>query len=250
MPYAKLLRRLISDTNYTNAEILRKCEEENVHIDKTYFSKIINGRVEPPDETKSRAIAKVIGVDERKLIIEGYIDKAPNEIKEAFEDMSLMQNLSAIKYMELIDKSKLHELEKYLRNEPLFNMVIDILDNTNNYIKYLEEEVHVEKVGDKEEITIALANPIGIEIWDDAMSPKIEKGDRVTIEVIGENDYKSTDILLIKTKKNPEVRIRNVININSTRQIQGYNPECGIEICNKEDLMVIGRVNNVIKKIE
>ena len=248
MPYGKLLRRMISDTNYTNAEIIRKCKELGEPIDKTYFSKFLNGNEDPPDEKKSRAIAKVLGVDERKLVIEGYIDKAPKEIKEAFEDMLLMQNLSAIKYMELIDKSKLHELEKYLRNEPLCDMVIDILDNTNNYIKYLEDEFHVEKVGKEEQITIALANPIGIEIRDNAMSPKIEKGDKVTFEIIG-NNYNSTDILLVKTKQNPEIRARNVIKINNTRQLQGYNPKYIEMPCDKDDVVILGRVNNVIKKI-
>lgn len=248
MPYVKLLRRMISDTEYTNAEIMRKCEELGEPINKTYFSKFLNGKEEPPDEKKSRAIAKVLGIDERKLVIEGYIDKAPKEIKEAFEDMLLMQNLSAIKYMELIDKSKLHELEKYLRNEPLCDTVVDILDNTNNYIKYLEEEFHVEKVGDEEQITIALTNPVGIEITDNAMSPKIEKGDKVTFEFIGDN-YNSTDILLVKTKQNQQFRARNVIKINDTRQLQGYNPEYIETPCNKDEVFILGRVNNVIKKI-
>lgn len=248
MPYAKLLRRMISDTDYTNAEIMRKCEEIGEHIDKTYFSKFLNGIEEPPDERKSRAIAKVLGTDERRLVIEGYIDKVPQEIREAFEDMLLMQNLSAIKYMQLIDKSKLHELENYLRNEPLCDMVVNILDNTNNYIKYLEDEFHVEKVGKEEQITIALTNPVGIEITDNAMAPKIEKGDKVTFEIIG-NNYNSTDILLVKTKQNPEIRARNVIKINDTRQLQGYNPNYIEAPCDKEDLIILGRVNNVIKKI-
>lgn len=248
MPYCKLLRRLIADTNYTNAEIIRRCKEMGEPINPTYFSKFLNGKEEPPDEKKSRAIAQVLEIDERRLVIEGYIDKAPKEIKEVFKNMQLMENLSAIKFMELIDKSKLKELQEYFSKEPLSDMIIDILDNTENYISYLEEEMHIESIGDGEEIHMGLENPVGIEIKDNAMAPKINKGDKVTIKIIG-NNFRGTDILLVKTKQNPEVRIRNVIRQNDTRILQGYSSEY-IEICDKDDLTIIGKVNNVIKKID
>ena len=248
MPYAKLLQKLISETNYTNADNIRKCEKNGVHINKTYFSKFLNGQVTPPDEKKSRAIAKALGIDERILVIEGYLDKAPHEIKEAFSSIQLLENLTAIKYSELVDKKNLHELKKYFENEPLTYMIIDILDNTNNYIKYLEQEIYAENMENGEEIKIGLNNPVGIEVHDNAMSPKIEKGDKVLFELIGEN-YNNTDILLVKTKKNPEIRVRNVIKINDTMQLQGYNHEYIEEPCNKKDVVIIGKVKNVIKKI-
>ena len=248
MPYGKLLKRLIAETDYTNAEIMRECEKLGEHIDKSYFSKFLNGREEPPDEKKSRAIAKVIGIDARRLIIEGYIDKAPKEIIDAFKYIQLMENLSAIKFLNLIDKSKLNELQKYFDKEPIADMIIDILDNSENYLKFLEQDIHVESIKGGKEINMGFSNPVGIEIRDNAMSPRINKGDKVTFEVI-DNNFTSTDILLVKTKQNEELRVRNVIKINNTRQLQGYNTECKIEICNKEDLTIIGRVNNVIKKI-
>ncbi len=249
MPYAKLLRRVISDTNYTNAEILRRCEEKGEHIDKTYFSKILNGKVEPPDDKKSRIIANVLKIDERRLVIEGYIDKAPKEIKRAFQNMLLMENLSAIKYAELIDKSKLHLLQEYFEKEPLTDMIIDILDDTQKFINYLEKEFHIENLRNGQEIKFSLNNPVGIEIHDNAMAPKIEKGDKVTFEIIDNNKYTNTDILLVKTKQNSEIRVRNVIKINSLRQLQGYNTGYIEPPCEKEDLFILGKVTNVIRKI-
>lgn len=248
MPYAKLLRKLISNTNYTNAEIIRKCEEYGEHIDETYFSKFLNGNIAPPNEKKSRAIARALGIDERMLVIEGYIDKAPKEIKEALHKLKVFASLSALKYIGLLEKNKLHELKKYFENEPLADMVIDILDNSNNYIEYLEQEFHTENIGNGKEIRISLNNPVGIEIHDNAMAPEIEKGDKVLFELIGEN-YNNVDILLVKTKKNPEIRVRNVIKINNTRQLQGHKPEYIEEPCDKNDVIILGRVNKVIKTI-
>lgn len=250
MPYMKLLRRIISNTNYTNAEILRKCEELGQPINKTYFSNITNGRKPAPSEEKSRTLAKVLNIDERLLVIEGYIDKAPKEIKKSFQNILLMENLSATKCLELLDKNKLHTLQKYFENEPLSEMIIDILDNSQNCINFLEKDFHIEKLGNGEEISINLNKPVGIEIQDNAMAPKIEKGDKVLFDIVENNyNYKNTDILLVKTKQNPEIRVRNVIKINHTIQLQGYSQEYIEPPCNKEDLLILGKVTNVIKKI-
>lgn len=247
MPYSNLLFRLIEEKGLTDVEVTKRCKENGIQMSESYFNKVKNKRRNPPIPEKSRAIAKALGIDERRLVIEGYVDKAPKEIQEVFRLMLLMENISAIKFLELMDKSLLKEFEEYIINEPVADMIIDILDNGKNYINFIENEMYHETMGNMT-INLGLANPIGIEVKDNAMSPIINKGDKVTFQII-ENTAKSTDMLLVKTKANPEVRIRNVVKINSTRQLQGCNPECKIEICDKDDLTIIGRVNNVIKKI-
>lgn len=248
MPYAKLLKEMIASTNYTNIEITEKCKELGEPINETYLNKIVNGKLKAPSEKKSRAIAKVLNVDERKLIIEGYIDKAPKEIKEFLENIRMMGILGANKCTEKIDYNLLYELEKELAKEPLSDIIINISDNKQNYMDFMEKETYVERFMN-EKFELGFHNPIGIEITDNAMSPKINKGDKVTFEFIGKNDYKSTDILLVQTKQNPEIRVRNAIKINNTIKLQGYSSEYIEPPCNKDDLIILGKVSHVIKKI-
>lgn len=248
MAYKKLLQKIMYEKNLTATEIIKKCKEEyDIEISEGYFSKVKNKRKNPPSEKVSRAIAKVCGIDERILVIEGYIEKAPKEIKRAFENISVIAKLTSTEIVKLIDKNYIDEFEEYLRQEPLCNIIIDILDNNEKQIESLKKEIYIEKLDNGKEIKLGLANPSGIEVIDDAMSPKINKGDKITFEIIGEN-YKSTDILVVKTKKDPKVRLRNVININNTRKLQGYD-EKYTEICDKQDLTILGKVNYVIKKI-
>jgi len=250
MPYYKVLNKIVAQTDYTQNEIAIKCKEFGVKIDRSRVNKLLHNNLPTPKDKVSKALAKVCNADERLLILEGYIDNAPKEIKQAFQSILLMESLSATKCLELLDKNKLHTLQKYFKDEPVSEMIIDILDNTENCINFLEKDFHIEKLGNGKEISINLNKPVGIEIQDNAMSPKIEKGDRVLFSIVENTyNYKSTDILLVKTKQNPEIRVRNVLKFNHTIQLQGYSQEYIEPPCNKEDLFILGKVTNVIKKI-
>ena len=82
MPYTKLLNNIIADSNLSYKFIAEKCTEMGTTIDPSYISKLLSGKCNVPSEKISRALANVCGYDERLLVLEGYLDIAPKEIKD------------------------------------------------------------------------------------------------------------------------------------------------------------------------
>ena len=79
-----MLRNVVANTNYTQEEICKRCTELGIKISKSYINKLLNNKQQAPTEEISRIIANVCNCDERLLVIEGYLDKAPKEIREVF----------------------------------------------------------------------------------------------------------------------------------------------------------------------
>lgn len=88
MSYADLLRRYIEESGMTLEEIAKACKERGLDIHPTYISKLRTGaRPAPSNEKISRILAEVTGGDPEALIIQGYIDRAPEAVKPILEAM-------------------------------------------------------------------------------------------------------------------------------------------------------------------
>ena len=57
-----------------------------MQIDPSYISKLQTGKQAPPSEEASRILAKVLGGNLIDLLWLGFIEKAPIEIKQLFND--------------------------------------------------------------------------------------------------------------------------------------------------------------------
>lgn len=248
MPYYKVLRNIIAKTNLTNAEILRLCEnQEGVHINKTYFSRILNNKVPPPSEEISRALAKVCGVDEKILVIEGYIDKAPKEIIQAFQNVKFMTYISAITFVEMYDKNVLEEFREFVNNEPMYQTIIEILEAVPSEI--VADKGTLSLKDNKNNSTLELKQPVGVSVNDNALSPLIKQGSKVTLIV--KNHYDNSDIVAFKVRNNEDIKIRFLSIVNSTYVFAPLhaNKEYKTEIYNKKDVIILGKIQNIISDI-
>ncbi|GFN33857.1 hypothetical protein [Paenibacillus xylaniclasticus] len=88
--YAKLLSQYIDDSGMTLKEISNKLLENGLSVDSSYISKIKTGAKPPASESISRALAKVLNGNPEKLIFASYLDKAPDEVRETFEQLDCM----------------------------------------------------------------------------------------------------------------------------------------------------------------
>lgn len=101
-----MLNEIVAKTSYSQEEIANKCTELGVPISKSYMNKLLNNKLSAPKEEISRAIAKVCNADERLLVMEGYIDKAPKEVSEAFNSLRNIQMLFTLNTLQNhIDKN-------------------------------------------------------------------------------------------------------------------------------------------------
>lgn len=84
MGYKELLSTSISKSGLTLREISERCKKFNVNITPSYISQLQTGKQNPPSEEVTKAISNVLNIDPTNLIIEGYIEKAPEIIKYFF----------------------------------------------------------------------------------------------------------------------------------------------------------------------
>lgn len=82
MEYKDLLSQYIKESGLTLRQIANECEKLGVLIDPSTISRIQTGKMPPPSEEVSKTIATVCNQDPEKLILQGYIDKAPKHIQD------------------------------------------------------------------------------------------------------------------------------------------------------------------------
>ena len=104
--YSKLLTRIIAESGFTSKQIVEKCNEMGNGIDTTRLSKLQNGKLPAPSPKVSRDIAKICNADERLLVIEGYLEKAPKEIIDIFMSIKFTTTMATLKvFTNKINKS-------------------------------------------------------------------------------------------------------------------------------------------------
>lgn len=248
MAYSKLLASIIAETNYTQDEIAQKCCELGVKVTREQINKLVNNKSKPPKEDISRAIAKICNIDERKLVLEGYIDIAPKEVKNILETIRsyiYLSTISATSIFGIKDRKSIHILEDYLQKEPLANTLIELIDAKEDSIKFIENNFNMEL--DCLGKVISIKNPNGIEVKDNGMFPLIEEGNKIVLDFGKKCDI--SDIVAYKCKNEENIKVRILSKNNDTFIMIPLNKKYNREIYSKEDISIIGKVDNVIKKI-
>lgn len=88
MQYSSILSNYISTSRMTLQEIEDKMKGKGFSTNKAYISKLQNGKLPPAGEDITRALAEVTGGDIDALLLAGYIEKAPDEIKSILTEAS------------------------------------------------------------------------------------------------------------------------------------------------------------------
>lgn len=247
MPYYKMLKKVISKTNYTQEEIAKQCEELGVTISKSYINKIINDKLPAPTEDVSRAIAKACNCDERLLVLEGYLDKAPKEIKQAFLSLKNTMMLYSIHMFEnKIDKKTINEVKEKFEEEPLADFVLELIENGNNEI--ISKEIGIEIEAKNKNLICNLTKPISLKVEDNAMFPLIKENDEVTIEI--KDRYINGDIIAVNVPDHKGVIIRQAVFLGRGVELVPLNKEYEHKTYNdKKDIIILGKVKKIITEI-
>jgi len=83
MSYADMLSAIIKRSDLSLRQISRRCADIEVSITPSYISQLKNGKLSPPSEDISIALAKVCGCkSQTQLVFQGYMEKAPNLVRE------------------------------------------------------------------------------------------------------------------------------------------------------------------------
>ena len=194
MPYSKLLRKVIAESGYTATQIVEECNKKGRSIDKAYISKLVNGKVPPPKEDLSRMLANICNVNEQELVIEGYIDKAPIEVLEAFNSIrNKINSLGLMAFENILTEDNYKTIQEEMEKEPIAGFILDLVNSkdekipiTENLIKLPKTEkelLDMVKGKKQDEIKISINEPISITVKDNGMFPIIPENSKVILEI-------------------------------------------------------------------
>lgn len=83
MNYAEMLDEMIAESELSLRQISKLCSDLDIMITPSYISQLKNGKLPPPTAEVSQALAKVCNSkNQSKLVFQGYMEKAPDVIKE------------------------------------------------------------------------------------------------------------------------------------------------------------------------
>ena len=242
MSYSKLLKKLAVESGYTSTEIIEKCKENGVNIDKSYYSKILNGKLPAPSEDYSRIFAKVLGVDERLLVLEGYLDKAPKEVVECLNKIKeLATGLSLKVYKNEFDNTDLENIVNELSTSKFIIELLNVDINTKmtDFIKLSNKN--------EDDIDVTLSEVVSLPVTDNSMFPLIPEKSKITLKI--EQNYQNGDVLAIKTKDFDKAIVRYVLFDNENVILTSLNKEYETLTYNLKDIEILGKVNQVITNI-
>jgi len=242
MSYGKLLAKIVAESGYQYKEVIEECNKRGRHIDKSYFSRLLNDKVNPPSEELSRMFADICNVDARKLILEGYIDKAPKEIIDVLVSLKLMvYTFSSKIYENEITDDLLSDLKKKLEKEPLSDFILSLQDNLKD-LKYMNNiEISENNFNYK------IEEPLALTITDNGLAPKITEGSKIILKL--KSTYDTGDILAIKPNKEENIITRIAVLDNETITLIPLNKSYSKLTYNLQDITILGKVVKVITEI-
>ena len=82
MRYTEILKANIMASDLSLSQIARRLEKKGINIDKSYLSKLQNGKIPPAGERINDAIAEVLGIDKLELKVAAYREKIPKDVLE------------------------------------------------------------------------------------------------------------------------------------------------------------------------
>lgn len=249
--YSDILRDGIYKKGLTQGKVSEECKKLNAPISRGQLNKIVSGKANPPEEKVTRALAKICDLDERKLVFEGYLEKAPKELKDFFnklQDFLLDFSLDFLEndLKEELLKNNCAESKELLKEEykksTLTNLIIDILDMDDSIKNY--DNIFGTEIVNKDIQLIQKEKPY-ITMEDDSMENMIPKGSKMRLKIL--NKYKNGDIVLVQ--KGNERIIRILFNIGKDICLHAMNRNYPSLYLKPEDYKIIAKITSIEIKL-
>lgn len=243
--YGNIVKQAIQEKKITQQKIVEECEKIGIEITRSSISKILNNGNIPSIET-SKALAKVLDIDEEELILEGYLEKAPdffiNYINELMENTYLLtteiyDNVDKNFYVNDVDIKK--ELKKSIKNFSKAKFLLDFINMSNTEI--IKENKMSMKLNDKN-FVMNINNDFNVKVEDNSMEPLIPKNSKIKLTL--EEKYKNGDIIYINAQG--KLMIRGMVVLGSNIFLYPYNKEYPCSYINKSNCIIIGKVSSCI----
>ena len=247
MPYTRLLNNIVAESNLSYKEIAKKCTEMGTKIDPSYISKLLAGKQKVPSEKISRAIARACNYDEKYLVIEGYVDGAPKEIKDILYKLREVTALSSINLLsDITNKETVEIILETIKSKPISEFLVNFLYEQQNSDFELKKN-SLEISSKMENFTLELKNPVFLSIEDDNMNPIIPKNSEIIISI--QEKYNNGDILAFKDKNNKINARYYLTDKNNMAYLVAISKNSKPIAINNTDIKILGKVIKIVKEI-
>lgn len=256
MAYTALLNMIIEDSKLTVKEIAERCKQYGVDVTPAYISTLRNDKNNrAPSDKVSRAIAKACEYkDEEALVIEAYLDSAPDVIRKFFDVMKKSVVPAMIGMFEnRFTTQQIKELETVFAEIPMAQFVTEF---ANQEIKFKKEQgvFNIKAISNDDiKITQEIKQVIGLPVYDDGMKPQICKGNLIQIEYKDIDDYKTGDIVCYtKPDKKKNIYVRKIVVGDSKKQVTllPINSDYSPETINVKEILLMGKVVRVTADVK
>jgi len=128
-----MLDAIIVKSELSLRQIAKRCADLDLSITPSYISQLKNGKLPPPTAEVSMIIAKSCGSrEESRLIFQGYLEKAPDVIKEYMLASSELNKVMLESLYKSQGSDVLQEAREYLKS-------LDILSTIEMSSKYIKD---------------------------------------------------------------------------------------------------------------
>ncbi|MDW7675377.1 MAG: helix-turn-helix domain-containing protein [Bacillota bacterium] len=244
MGYKEALATMVNNSGLTLREIADRCRANNTPLDPSYISKLQTGKQGPPSEEISKAIAEACGGNAEALILEGFIEKAPEPIQNFVNGM--------LEYIKEITVS----LIGFYTNPEGAKIVMDQLDQASMFelmdmvsITLNEFKNNKNKpfsLDDKFTPNFEFSPNVSVRIIDESMSPIIPKGANVNMIVTPE--YKTGDIVAVRLEDGSSL-IRSLILLEDTTILVPESKNFEVLTFPKGTVNIVCKVKSVTTEI-
>lgn len=211
MSYKVILSDAIDKSGLTLKEISKLCKDHGVKITESYISQLRSGKLTTPSTEISEALAHALNINPEILVIESYLDKAPEVLIEFLRRTRIFHNHDTFKFSseELDFRSEMNKridsLKEELEKEPFSKFILsvnesDMMETAINYslvsssfynfYDMLDLDNNIKTKPDisfEEILSITKKSPFEYEtaigdVEDDSLEPLISNGSKVVID--------------------------------------------------------------------
>lgn len=256
MAYTTLLNKIIESSGLTVKEIAERCKQSGVDITPAYISTLRNNKNNrAPSDKVSKALAKACEYkDEEALVIEAYLDSAPDIIRKFFSVMKKsVLPITMGMFENKFTSQNIKDLEAIFEEIPMAEFISEI---ANQDLKFKKERgtYNIKAISDdKITITQEIKQTLGLPVCDDGMKPQICKGNLIQIEFKELEDLKTGDIVCYtKDKNDNKIFVRKIVIGESKKQVTmlPINSDFTPEIVNIDEILIMGKVVRVTADIK
>lgn len=256
MAYTVLLNMIIEDSKLTVKEIAERCKQYDVDVTPAYISTLRNDKNNrAPSDKVSRAIAKACEYkDEDALVIEAYLDSAPEIVRKFFEEMKKSVVPAMIGMFEnKFTTQQIKEVETVFSQMPMAQFISEFANQNMKYVKG-NGAFNIKAISnDGTKVTQELTQALGLPVCDDGMKPQICKGNLIQFEYKELDEYKTGDIICYaKPNLKKNVFVRKIVVSDNKKQftLLPMNSDYAPETVNIKDILIIGKVVRLIADVK